>query len=179
MIELKLRKSAKVALIDERDAHQGGHVWSWHDYLGVVRYDNDNYDADQRRTPHLLLHREIAGAEGKQYVVHVNSDRLDNRRQNLLLLSHAAYTQYVHKPRGKSEYRGIKVTKTSFQAYCGGFIGTFYDEEEAARAYDEAAWQRFGASAKVNFPKAWQVCEECFKAHFVGQECKCQEMTNE
>lgn len=173
-MKLELRKSQKLALIDERDKGQARHIWTWHDYLGVVRYDNEHYNASKRRTPHLLLHREITGAPKEHSVIHVNGDKLDNRRANLLVLSRAQSTQYARKSTGKSPYRGVKVTPRNFQAYCGGFLGSFHDEEEAAKVYDVAAWERFGAQAKVNFPRDWEVCVECHKAHFVGQKCTCK-----
>lgn len=176
-MEIKLRNSNKKAVIDNRDEHLAQHLWSWHSTLGVVRYDASRYDKVKQRTPHLLLHRVITQAFDGYFVVHVNKNRLDNRRKNLLLLSPSAYAQFVRKPSGKSPFLGVTDKDAFFQVYSGGeYVGTFRDEYEAAKAYDEAALTRFGASARVNFPRKWEVCEECFQAHFVDSKCKCTTM---
>ena len=53
------------------------------------------------------------------------------------------------------------------------YLGTFDDEEEAAKAYDAAARQHFGAQAQPNFP-ADECCiclEECLDAAAIALPC--------
>jgi hypothetical protein len=56
---------------------------------------------------------------------------------------------------GKSNYRGVSITKTGkyqAQIYRHGYIGTYKNEIDAAKAYDAMAIQIFGPSAKLNLP---------------------------
>ena len=126
-MKIKLRKSEKVAVVDDRDSDLARKIWSWHSVLGVIRYDAERYDPDKRRTPQILLAREITNAWSGWRVIHVDGDRLNNRRSNLLMLSPAQYGQYVRKPVGSSGYIGVRQKSHSFDVriaseHIGNFI---------------------------------------------------------
>lgn len=166
-IEIPLRKSDRAALVDERDAHLAEHTWSWHRTFGVIRYDATRYNPETQRTPHVIMARMITEAPPKWFVVHLDGNRLNNRRNNLLLLSLAQRAQYMRKRRGKSGFAGVTEKKYAFSATIRGrHIGYFAVAEDAARAYDAAAIQRYGASARLNFPRPFVVCHECHRAFF-------------
>lgn len=109
----------------------------------------------------LYMHREIVRLPNGFLVDHDNGDTLDNRRPNLRL---ATYTQnrYNMNGFGSSQYMGVsrdgkgwraRITRTredGSREYL--FSGNYRSEEEAARAYDEAALRLFGEFARLNFP---------------------------
>lgn len=178
MIEILLRKTERIALIDERDAHLSQHTWSWHKTFGVIRYDAESYDPKARRTPHIIMARQITQAPDKWFVVHVDGDRLNNKRSNLLLLSPAQNVQYAKKKiRSMSGYKGVAQKGGTFEVMIQSqYIGRFADPEDAARAYDGEAIRRYGPQARVNFPRPWMVCHECHKACFeLATETACAE----
>jgi hypothetical protein len=120
-----------------------------------------------RRSEHM--HRMIMGAKRGEIVDHVNGDPLDNRRSNLRLATHAENCQNGKKGtyRGKpclSKYKGVSKRSSTkngkkYSYWIGQIVvdgqhinlGNFKTEEDAARAYDEAAKEHFGEFAKCNF----------------------------
>lgn len=96
-----------------------------------------------------LMHREILGLEpgDPRYVDHINRDRLDNRRENLRIVTPLQQRQNLSSHEGaKSRFRGVDWRKERgrwrAKATLNGkthYLGTFEEEVEAARAAD--AWR--------------------------------------
>jgi hypothetical protein len=111
----------------------------------------------------VRLHRWLLNTNATEDVDHKNGDGLDNRRENLRTATAAQNTYNARKRTlGTSKYKGVNKDDGG---RCGMIwrsrirvdrklihLGRFGTEEEAARAYDEAARQRFGKFACVNFP---------------------------
>lgn len=106
-----------------------------------------------------LMHRLILGAPAGVDVDHINHDGLDNRRCNLRLCtkSENGANRRVQATPKSSRYKGVcwVVSKRRWIARIkvGGrliYLGRFRSEEDAARAYDAAARDRFGAFALPN-----------------------------
>jgi hypothetical protein len=102
----------------------------------------------------LYLHRFILDPPPHLEVDHINGNGLDNRRANLRLCTHERNCKNISKQaRGRSRFRGVRWDKkiSRWLVSCqGAYIGCFKDETEAARAYNSAASERFGAFARLN-----------------------------
>ncbi|MBU1517641.1 MAG: HNH endonuclease [Planctomycetes bacterium] len=117
----------------------------------------------------VSMHREIMGAQlleaarngGGQIVHHKDGNGLNNTKPNLQIVTIAENNRYCRK-RGRaasSKYKGVCLDKKSgkWRAYIkyNGIhksLGSYEIQEEAARAYDEAAKIYHGRYAVLNFP---------------------------
>jgi hypothetical protein len=111
-----------------------------------------------------LLCSSESKAGGELYVIHLNDNKLDNRRANLRLITHAELMHrrgaYTRGGKVTSQYKGVR-----WDAQRRGWrptlvvngkrlrFGRYKTEEEAARAYDEAARLHYGELAVLNFPE--------------------------
>lgn len=98
----------------------------------------------------IRLHRYIAGLAGHRLgrsleVDHISGDGLDNRRENLRVVTTAQQRQNVCRHDGVSKYRGVfwnaRRGKWWAMVARGGvrhYLGHFEDEDEAGRAAAEA-----------------------------------------
>lgn len=106
----------------------------------------------------IRMHRLIMGFPPCQ-VDHRDTNGLNNRRSNLRLAGgelNAGNQRKRLKPT-TSRYKGVTLITSSgmWQAQLGGptnhYLGSYASEEDAARAYDAAAIERFGEFARTNF----------------------------
>ncbi len=109
------------------------------------------------------MHRIILGiTDTSVHVDHINGCCTDNRRQNLRLVSRTQNMMNRHVKRGRSSgFKGVYLHKHSgrWRASIGLdgkkiHLGGYATPDEAARCYDAAARQHFGAFARLNFPAA-------------------------
>jgi hypothetical protein len=148
-----------VALVDEEDFERVNQYKWYANKVGLnwyaVRVAEDNSS--------ILLHRFILGLEsGDSEVDHINGDGLDCRKANLRLCTHSQNMANREKPktvRPTSQYKGVyyKVSERKWVAqiminYKHKYLGSFKNEEDAARAYDTAAVEAWGEFARINFP---------------------------
>ena len=103
------------------------------------------------------LHRIVAGAVKGQLVDHANGDKLDNRADNLRIVSHRENRWNSPSRGGSSQYLGVcwdkEAGKWRAQINAGGryrILGRFEHEADAARAYNEAANGAYGEYARLN-----------------------------
>ena len=114
----------------------------------------------RKRTTTIQMHKLIIQdslKEGMQ-VDHINHNGLDNRKSNLrpCTFQQNRFNQRPHK-NSASPYKGVtrQYGKWCAQIFTNGkstYIGSYNDEEEAARAYDAKARELFGEYAYLNFP---------------------------
>jgi HNH endonuclease/AP2 domain len=110
----------------------------------------------------VSMHRLIFGGEaGELDIDHKDNDGLNNTRENLRIATRSQNIANSRKRRGTtSQYKGVHVMREGYikayimHQYRRIHLGYFPTEEDAARAYDEAARKYFRDFARVNFPDA-------------------------
>ncbi len=107
----------------------------------------------------VQMHREIMKAPKDKFVDHINGNTLDNRKDNLRLVTHTENLRNSKlNKRNTTGYKGVRRTKSGFYARINVSgreisLGGFPTLERAARAYDTAAIIHFGKYARLNFPE--------------------------
>jgi hypothetical protein len=135
------------ALVDDADAHLAEHRWF---------INSSGYAARQEPTPRggqrtVLMARVVMGLVhgDSREADHISRDKLDNRRSNLRIATHAQNAQNRVRRGGLSKHRGVSFRKDRksrpWVAY-GTLNGKtkwlgFFDEEEQAAAA-AVAWRR-------------------------------------
>jgi len=145
----------RFAIIDPDD-FQKLSLYDWH----LLETKGKCYAAMFNEGAILSMHRFIMNAPRGRIVDHRNHEGLDNRKANLRFATHSqnCCNKKILK-KGTSIYRGVGFIKKSnkWQAiiYCNGirkYLGLFKNQEDAARAYDNAAKLYHGEFAMLNFP---------------------------
>jgi len=151
MKQIKLTKD-KIAIVDDED-YKYLMQWEWY----AFKTGNHWYAARSNNPGIVLMHREIVKTPEGLMTDHINHNGLDNRRENLRICTNQQ-NQWNQKLKGMSSYKGVVWNKNAKKWYArikkfGKIIhiGTFLDEEEAARAYDGKAKELFGKFANLNF----------------------------
>ncbi len=104
------------------------------------------------------LHTMLEKPEKGKTVDHKDRNPLNNRRYNLRVCTQQQNSYNRVRPKC-NRYRGItwhkKLNKWQAQLMISGvqlFLGTFKNDEDAAKAYDRAALINQGEFAVINFP---------------------------
>lgn len=140
----------KYALVDNGD-YEWLSQWKWH-------YSHYGYAARKSGQKQLYMHQVIMGKGPGMETDHINGNRLDNRRGNL---RHCTAGQNQHNQRARkgksSQYKGV-YRRSDCKRWSAGigvsgkvqYLGLFKSENDAARAYNEAARKHFGDFAALN-----------------------------
>lgn len=160
-IEIELTQG-QVALVDDADAIlvQGRKWCAWRPSRRGAYYAATSYRAGPNKWRTVLMHRVLIAEVPPGFVVdHINGNGTDNRRANLRVCSRTENNRSFRQPIGRSRYRGVVLLPHGSwmsQIKCDGrrhYLGSFADEQDAARAYDAAAVRLFGEMAHLNFPE--------------------------
>lgn len=148
----------KYAIVDDAD-YDFLSQWKW-TYTGngyAIR--SETIDGERVYT---YMHRQLMNAPRGHYVDHINHNTLDNRRENLRVVT-PTQSLYNTRPRKQtvSPFKGVTLVKNRWQAaiHVDGekvVIGRFLTQRAAAEAYNEAAQKHFGEYAVLNDLKAIQ-----------------------
>lgn len=157
-LPIKSRDKARYYATVDDDMAEELSEFNWHLSNGYAATSMKDQEGKPRT---VLMHRYVIGAQQGEITDHINRIKLDNRRENLRLLT----TQQNLWNRGKassqttSSYIGV-----SRYGYDSPYweaqitvdgqkvrLGKFLDEEEAAYVYDQAAMQLRGEYASLNF----------------------------
>lgn len=161
----------KFAIVDPEDykrlsrikwhAHQSPHTW-------YAVHSLTNGKKERRRN--LQMHHLVIAVPPGMFCDHINHNGLDNRKANLRPATH---TQNVwnrrkfsgrtfggYKRHSRSRYKGVDwandMKRWRARIRVNGkriYLGSFKEELDAAKAYDQAAKKHHGAYASVNFPE--------------------------
>ena len=145
---ISLTNSPAEALIDSSDLH----IVSQHNW----RISTKGYAVTSVQGSQTQMHRLLLQPPPDMQVDHINRNRLDNRRQNLRVVTH----QQNCMNRGALSASGIKGVgyhrqQGVWQAYIAmdgkqRYLGKYRTALEAAKAYNTAASELFGEHAVLN-----------------------------
>lgn len=147
----------KVTLVDDRD-FEWLSQWSWHvqNHMHICYARRTLRKNGKKRA--ILMHQLIIGISSELETDHINRDGLDNRRSNLRHCTHAENNRNQRKFAScSSRYKGVhwdnerQTWRARITAHGRSHhLGRFTDEQEAARAYNQAALEYFGEFAYLN-----------------------------
>jgi hypothetical protein len=113
------------------------------------------------RMHRVIMERELGRIlEAWEKIDHKNGNGLDNRVDNLRIVNSKqnGQNQQLQGRSKTSQYKGVSFAKTKWRAYITidgklRHLGLFNSEEDAAKAYDQAAEYVYEKYACLNFPK--------------------------
>jgi len=131
---------------------------------GQQFYARRSFRTKEGKKRHIQMHQQILKVPDGMMVDHINRKGLDNRNANLrpaTAAQNALNRGKISSRNTVSKFKGIAscVGRRGWQARMRvdgklRFLGYFYDEVEAAKAYDRAARKCHGEFAALNFPDA-------------------------
>lgn len=147
MPKVKLKEGV-YAIVDEADYEElSKHKWT----LKGDGYAHRGTPRPERKW--ILMHRQIMQPDQAMQVDHINGNRLDNRRSNLRICTHAQNRMNQAKQsRNTSGYKGVdryqnKYWRVRVRTKTVGYFKTL---TEAIEAYNVAATETFGEYARLN-----------------------------
>lgn len=155
---------AIIELFNKKQEKTGDALVDDYDYYSISKskwsLDYDGYAISTILGKTVKLHRIIMNAPQNVFVDHKNRNKLDNRKQNLRFATPTINSHNKSKSKNStSQYFGVSF-KQRDNIFVARIIkdkkyyhvGSFKDELEAAKAFDNKAKELFGEHARLNFP---------------------------
>jgi hypothetical protein len=167
----------KFILVDEDDFDAvSKYIWTYH----KISNREEAVTQDKTTKKQIKIHRMILNliASDKVFVDHINHNGLDNRKCNLRICSNKQnQANQLVKAGGSSIYKGVRYNHGKWEASIGDngnyvYIGSFDNELDAAKAYDQKAVELNGEFALINFPNARR-CPTCGSCGYIKKEFTC------
>ena len=141
-------------LVDDDD-YEKLSAYSW-SFAGAGYICRRKWVGEKKRV--FYIHREITKCPVEMEVDHIDGNKLNNQKSNLRVCTHREnQTNMKLAKDSTSGFKGVSRDKNrnKWRAYItthGRFInlGSFDTKKEAARAYNEKAYELFGEFAKPN-----------------------------
>lgn len=151
MKKIPLTNSDSFALVDDRDFKRLSKI-TWRLLFGYAVHSNPRVT--------LRMHKLVLKVSKNKEVDHKDGNRLNNQRCNLREASHSQNLQNTGRAKhNTSGFKGVsyRPTRGKWMAQIQKdkrhyFLGYHLSPEEAARAYDRAAFKMYREFAKTNFP---------------------------
>lgn len=132
--------------------------WSVYDFSRPSASIQRHYAQTNIDGRSVYMHRLIAKAGKGQEVDHINLNGLDNRRDNLRIVTRSQNSANKPSYGGTSKYKGVCRANTKSPRYRAWvmkdkkstYLGSFKSEIEAALAYNAAAFALWGEYALLN-----------------------------
>lgn len=150
--EIKITQG-QVTLVDDED-YDFLNQWRWQLWRKkYVKRTHHFWIKEQKKygSYHLYMHRVIMDALKGLVVDHINGNPLDNRKANLRICTNAQNITCGFRKLPKSGFRGVVASGKQFQARLAGkALGSFSCPKEAAKIYNNAAFELYGEFAVLN-----------------------------
>jgi hypothetical protein len=158
IISLSQGKLAFVSQVDRDLAEK----YRWH--FGATKGYAQRQIREGKKKRYEYLHRKIAerminrDLTSNDFVEYSNGDRLDNRRENILILTRSEHIQKQNISKSnKSGYKGVfyRKSRNKWEARITIhgkkiFLGLYDNRRDAAIAYNQEARKYYGENAKLN-----------------------------
>lgn len=149
----------KFTIVEPPDYYRLQHFKWWLHSNGTNLYAARTEITDDLKSKIVFLQREIMQPPAHLEVDHRNCDSLDNRRDNLRIVTHAENMRNRRKRKNtSSRYIGVSFRKKRKRwdaniRHNGRkiWLGSFTNEIDAAKAYDDAARKYHIKFARLNF----------------------------
>lgn len=128
-----------------------------------LKYAESTISCKKHKLHRFIFNNSNIVIPPKHVIDHINHNGLDNRRENLRIITYSLNSQNkdIQSQTKTSRFKGVSYFKESnkWKADCNGMhLGFFDSEEKAALIYDKCAFIVFGKDALTNGFSSYNDC---------------------
>lgn len=169
----------QVAIVDDEDYSRLSHFYWQADKRKYGWYVKTRIIKPDGKSQSVYMHRMVLSIEHvdrKTAVDHIDHNGLNNQKENLRLCSNSENLMNMRPRKGASKYKGVYRDESNIKWVAqiregkGLALGTYSNEDDAARAYNIAAKELFGEFAFYNdVPDPFRIPEQrLYTSNFRG-----------